>query len=70
MSTFSDLIERIKKLNLAEVEDIHRITEQCLIEKRREEMAQNHTKSMQEHDDGELEFSDDINSLKVQLNTL
>ncbi|GAA6615473.1 hypothetical protein [Scytonema sp. NUACC26] len=62
--SFSDLVETIKSLSIEEKQEIQFLLEQYLREDRREEIYNNYMRSKAEEQNGELQFSSNINELK------
>ena len=62
--SFSDVVETIKNLSLEEKQEIQALLFQYLREERREEIYNNYQKSISEEQQGELNFSSNIDELK------
>ncbi len=62
--SFSDVVETIKNLSLEEKQEIQALLSQYLREERREEIYNNYQKSISEEQQGELNFSANIDELK------
>lgn len=62
--SFSDVVETIKKLSLEEKQEIQALLSQYLREERREKIYNNYQKSIKEEQQGELNFSSNIDELK------
>ena len=62
--SFSDVVETIKNLSLEEKKEIQTLLSQYLREERREEIYNNYQKSINEEQQGELNFSSNIDELK------
>ena len=65
--TFSDVIETIKNLSTDEKQELQLLLKQYLREERREEMYQNFKSAQVEQQKGELEFSANINELRIMI---
>jgi hypothetical protein len=63
--TFSDVVETIKNLSTDEKQELQLLLKQYLREERREEMYQNFKSAQVEEQKGELEFSANINELRL-----
>lgn len=61
--TFSEVVEAIKILSLAEKEEIQSLLEQFLREEQREEIYRNYLVAKQNEKEGKLRFSSDIDQL-------
>jgi hypothetical protein len=68
MPKFADIVEDVTSLSLSEMEEIKRIIEKVLIEKRREEIFQSGKEAKMELKEGKLKFSDSSNDLMNTLN--
>jgi hypothetical protein len=62
--SFTDLVEAIKSLSFDEKQEIQLLLSQYLREERRQEIYNNFKLSQAEDQNGELNFSSDINKLK------
>jgi len=62
---FSDVVEQVKTLSFGEKAELKFLLESYLIEERREEIYQNY--EMTKKQEGEFEFSADLNQLKRML---
>ena len=62
--SFSDVVETIKNLSVAEKQEIQALLAQYLREERREEIYRNYQNSCLEEQQGELDFSSNIDELK------
>jgi hypothetical protein len=58
MPKFADIVENVTSLSLSEMEEIKRIIEKVLIEKRREEILQSGEDAKKELKERKLKFSD------------
>lgn len=67
MSNFSTVIEEVKKLNFEELQELNFITSKYLDEIERDKILQSHNESINEYNNGELNFSSDFNELKKLL---
>jgi hypothetical protein len=65
--TFSDVVETIKNLSTDEKQELQLLLKQYLREERREEMYQNFKSAQVEEQKGELEFSANINELRLMI---
>jgi hypothetical protein len=65
--TFSDVVETIKNLSTDEKQELQLLLKQYLREERREEMYQNFKSAQVEQQKGELEFSSNINELRIMI---
>ncbi|MEG3878882.1 hypothetical protein QT972_16000 [Microcoleus sp. herbarium7] len=65
--TFSDVVETIKNLSTDEKQELQLLLKQYLREERREEMYQNFKSAQVEQQKGELEFSANINELRIMI---
>jgi hypothetical protein len=65
--TFSDLVETIKDLSIDEKEELQMLLQQYLREERREEIYENFKLARKEEQQGDLEYSADINELKRSI---
>ncbi|MEG3900046.1 MULTISPECIES: hypothetical protein [unclassified Microcoleus] len=65
--TFSDVVETIKNLSTDEKQELQLLLKQYLREERREEMYQNFKSAQVEQQKGELEFSANINQLRIMI---
>jgi ectoine hydroxylase-related dioxygenase (phytanoyl-CoA dioxygenase family) len=68
MPKFVDIVEDVTSLSLSEMEEIKRIIEKVLIEKRRDEILQSGEEAKKELKEGRLKFSDSANDLMNMLN--
>jgi hypothetical protein len=68
MPKFADIVENVTSLSLSEMEEIKRIIEKVLIEKRREEILQSGEDAKKELKERKLKFSDSANDLMNTLN--
>jgi hypothetical protein len=66
--SFATLVEEIKKLPLEDKIELKYLIEKYVIEERRNKIYKNYKKSLMEAERGELEFSDDVDELKLVLN--
>lgn len=64
---FAQVVEEVKQLSPAEMEELGELLKKYLIEKRRQEIYENCEASMQELREGKLTFSSDIETLMEQL---
>jgi hypothetical protein len=62
--SYSDLVERIKKLSVEEQEELKVLLEKLLIEARREEILRHYDESKAEAEGGKLTFRSDIDELQ------
>jgi len=65
--TFSNVVETIKNLSTDEKQELQLLLKQYLREERREEMYQNFKSAQVEQQKGELEFSANINELRIMI---
>lgn len=65
--TFSDVVETIKNLSTDEKQELQLLLKQYLREEHREEMYQNFKSAQVEQQKGELEFSANINELRIMI---
>jgi len=68
MPRFVDIVEEVTSLSIDEMEEIKRIIEKVLIEKRREEIAQSGEDAKTEYKEGKLKFYDNPDDLISVLN--
>ena len=66
-STFAKIVEEVKFLSVGEKQELQQLIEKYLIEERREEIFDNYAQSVTELQEGKLEFSDDMDTLKGLL---
>ena len=64
---FNELIENIKLLSSEEKEEVKDLIERYLIEEKREEIYQNYQTSLKELEEGKIEFSGSISTLKAMI---
>ena len=64
---FAQVVEEVKQLSPAEMEELQDLLKQYLIQKRRQEILENGEASLKELREGKLTFSSDIESLMEQL---
>lgn len=64
MKKFNSIIEEVKELSIEEKEELQLLLEKYLIEARRDEIKNNHQKSVKEKN---LKFSNNIKDLKAGL---
>ena len=64
---FAQVVEEVKQLSPAEMEELQDLLKQYLIQKRRQEILENCEASLKELREGKLTFSSDIESLMEQL---
>ncbi len=62
--SFSDVVEAIKSLSTEEKQEIQLLLRQYLREERREEIYENFQTARVEEQNGELNFSSEINALR------
>ena len=65
--TFSELVNNVRNLSLAEKIEIKNIVEKSIIEERRNEIYDCYLQSKRENKDDKLKFSDDINQLRKMI---
>ena len=63
MARFIDIVEDVTSLSIEEMEEIKRIIEKILIEKRRDEILANHQQAIKDARAGKLFSSDNINEI-------
>jgi|GEM_PF-1104888 len=68
-TTFSDLVNDVKKLSLSEKIEIKHIITKTIIDEKREKIYKNYLKSKKEFKDNKLKFSNNINELKKLVDT-
>ena len=68
MPGFVDIVEDVTSLSIDEMEEIKRIIEKVLIERRREEIAKSGEEAKKEYREGNLKFYDNTNDLMNSLN--
>ncbi len=66
-TTFAGVVEEVKRLSVAEKQELRSLLDQYLIEERRHEIYENYLASSQELSRGELSFSSDSTQLKEWL---
>jgi hypothetical protein len=64
---FNEVIEKVFELPMEEKLELIDILEHHIDEGKRDEIAENYKKSIEEYKSGELNFSSDIGSLKTML---
>lgn len=67
MKTFAEIVEDVKQLSPAEMEDLQALLKKYLIEERRREMLKNGEASLQKLREGRVTFTSDLEELKKQL---
>ncbi|HEX9962822.1 MAG TPA: hypothetical protein VGB00_17960 [Pyrinomonadaceae bacterium] len=68
MSTnFAGVVEEVKHLSFDEKLELKELLENYLIEERRQEIAENYEKSVDEFEKGKLNFSSNFSELKEML---
>ena len=65
---FADIVDNVTSLSIAEMEEIKRIIEKVIAEKRRDEIAQSGEEAKKEHKEGKLKFYDNSQDLMNSLN--
>ncbi|MBY0476564.1 MAG: hypothetical protein K2Q24_02890 [Chitinophagaceae bacterium] len=68
MSKFIDIVDEVTALSLSEMEEMKRIIEKVLIEKRREEILKSGEEGKGEYEKNKLKFYDSANDLMNSLN--
>jgi len=66
-SSFAELVEEVKTLSVREKEELQQLIEKYLIEERRDEILDNYVHSLTELEEGKLQFSNDMDTLKGML---
>jgi aspartyl/asparaginyl-tRNA synthetase len=66
-TTFNDLVNNVRKLSLTEKLEIKNIVEKSIIDEQRDEIHESYLKSLKEHKENKLQFSNDINQLKKMI---
>ena len=65
--TFNNLVDMIRNLSLDEKEELLDLTENAIIEERRNEIRKNYQKCMEEYKAGGLKFSNNMEELKKRV---
>jgi hypothetical protein len=65
--SFDTLVENVRSCSTEEKQELKFLLERALIEERREEIHQNHRRSMEELKRGKAKFSSSISELKKSL---
>ena len=68
MSRFTDIIEEVTALSLVEMEEVQRILEKVMAEKRRQQLLENQKESLQQYKEGKLKFYNNSSDLLNALN--
>ena len=68
MSRFVDIVEDISSLSIDEIEEVQRILNKLIIEKKRERIALNHKETEEQYKNGQLKFYDNASDLLNALN--
>lgn len=68
MPRFADIVDEVTSLSINEMEEIKRIIEKILVEKKREEIFKNGKETKEESKEGKLKFYDTTNDLMNSLN--
>lgn len=68
MPRFVDIVEDVSSLSIEKMEEIKRIIEKIIIERRREEIFKSGEDSKKENKEGKLKFYDNTNDLMNSLN--
>jgi hypothetical protein len=66
-TTFGKLVDSLYSLPLSDKQELIKLLEKNIAEERRNEIFKNYQASKEEHSHGNLEFSDDISTLKKML---
>lgn len=66
-TTFGNIVEEIKKLSLEEKEELKFLIEKLMAEEARKKIFRNYKRSLEELQQGKLEFTSDINRLKNSI---
>jgi hypothetical protein len=64
---FTDIVETIYGLSLEDRVEIKNLLEHNIADARREEIANNFRKSVEDHKSGKLKFTSNVNDLKKML---
>lgn len=67
MSNFADVIENIKKFDYEELQELNFLTSKYINDFERTKLLDSHIEAINEYDNGDLNFSSDINTLKEML---
>ncbi len=65
--SFFEIIEEIKKFDYEELKELNLITTKYIVEIERDELHNSHLESLNEYNDGKLEFSSEFEKLKSML---
>lgn len=68
MPKFADIVDNVTSLSLSEMEEIKRIIEKVLIEKKREEILRSGEEAIIQHKENKLKFYDSASDLMNTLN--
>jgi hypothetical protein len=68
MPRFADIIEEVTSLSLEEMEEVQRILNKAVIEKKREQIALKHKETEEQYKSGQLKFYDNASDLLNALN--
>jgi len=65
--TFNNIIDMVQKLSLDEKEEVKFILDRSIVEQRREEIYNNYKDSKKEYEKSKLQFSDNMDELKIMV---
>lgn len=68
MPRFADIIEEVTALSLEEMEEVQRILQKAMAEKKRQQLLENQKVSSQQYKEGKLTFYDNATDLLNALN--
>lgn len=68
MTRFADIIEEVTALSLEEMEEVQRILQKAMAEKRRLQLFENQKVTSQQYKEGKLTFYDNATDLLNALN--
>ncbi len=70
MIEFNELVESIKKLDYDELLEVNSLTKNYIEESNRKRLFEDHLESQEELENGDINFSSDINLLFQELDDL
>lgn len=70
MIEFNELVESIKKLDYDELLEVNSLTKNYIEESNRKRLLEDHLESQEELENGDINFSSDINLLFQELDDL
>ncbi len=66
-ATFAEIVEDVKQLSPAEMEELHELLRKYLIEERRREIRENADAGLKESENGKLESFSNVDDLMTSL---